>query len=99
MLKHIVLLKFKKETGEDKKETLLEKLEALPAKISEIKGYEMGYDIVRSPRSFDFGLIATFDDLETLKRYQSHPEHVKVLKLVLSICEDITAVDFEVKEK
>lgn len=99
MLKHIVLLKFKKETAEDKKETLLEKLETLPAKISEIKGYEMGYDIIQSPRSFDFGLIATFDDLEALKRYQSHPEHVSVLKLVLSICEDIIAVDFEMNEK
>ena len=96
MLRHIVLLKFKEDISAEKKEELETKLKALPARIPEIKGYEMGFDIIRSPRSYDFGLIATFDNVDALKVYQQHPEHVAVLKLVLEICEGIIAVDFEI---
>ncbi len=96
MLRHIVLLKFKEGTTNEKKEELEKSLKALPDKISEIKDYEMGFDIIQSPRSYDFGLIATFEDVEALKRYQEHPDHVAVLKLVLEISDGIIAVDFEV---
>ncbi len=96
MLKHIVLLKFKEGTEAEKKEELEQKLRALPAKIPEIKDYEMGFDIIRSPRSYDFGLIGTFENVDALKMYQEHPEHMAVLKLVLEICDQIIAVDFEI---
>ncbi|HDM75125.1 MAG TPA: Dabb family protein [Deltaproteobacteria bacterium] len=96
MLKHIVLLKFKPETSGEEKEDLERKLKALPSKIPEIKGYEMGFDIIQSQRSYDFGLIATFENLDALKTYQQHPDHVVVLNKVLEICDGIIAVDFEV---
>ncbi len=96
MLRHIVLLKFKPDTKETQKNELESELKALPGKIPEIKGYEMGFDVIQSPRSYDFGLLATFENIDALKVYQQHPQHVKVLNKVLEICDGIIAVDFEV---
>jgi hypothetical protein len=94
MLKHVVLMKFKPGTGEAEIGDLERGLGALPARIAEIRGYEFGRDVVRSERSYDFALVSTFDDLDTMKRYQVHPDHQVVLKKVLSMCESVLAVDF-----
>lgn len=95
MLKHVVFMRFKASATEADLTNLEKKLAALPDSIPEIKGYEFGRDIVRSERSYDFALVSTFDDLESLKRYQVHPDHVVVLQIVRDLCESILAVDFE----
>lgn len=95
MLKHVVFMKFKQAVGDSEIKELEKSLGALPGAIAEIKGYEFGRDIVRSERSYDFCLVSTFTDLESMKRYQVHPDHVVVIKKVLSLCESILAVDFE----
>jgi hypothetical protein len=95
MLKHIVLMKFK--TGIDKLqiEDLKENLGALPGKINEIKEFQFGPDILKSERSYDFALVASFTGLESLKSYQGHPDHLPVIQKVRGLCETILVVDFE----
>jgi hypothetical protein len=95
MLRHIVFMKFK--TGVDalQIENMQQSLGALPGKIDEIKGFEFGPDILKSERSYDFALVASFTDLDSLKRYQVHPDHIPVLQKVRSLCESILVVDFE----
>lgn len=95
MLKHVVFMKFKPGTPEANIADLQKGLGALPAVIPEIKGYEFGRDVVHSERSYDFALVSAFEDLAAMKRYQTHPDHVVVLKKVLEMCESIVAVDFE----
>lgn len=95
MIRHLVFFKFKPGTGEDQISDLETRLGALPAIIPEIKGYEFGRDIVRSERSHDFALYSTFENLETMKRYQNHPRHLAALELIKEICADIRAVDYE----
>jgi len=82
MIKHVVVMKFKPGVGEAEISQLEQGLDQLPGTIPEILSYDFGRDIVRSERSFDFALVSSFKDLEALKRYQVHPEHVKVLELV-----------------
>jgi hypothetical protein len=94
MLKHIVLMKFKKGTGEAQIADLEKGLAGLPGAITEIAGYEFGRDIVRSERSYDFALVSAFADRDALMRYQVHPAHQVVLQQVREICESILAVDF-----
>ncbi|OIP91143.1 MAG: stress responsive alpha-beta barrel domain-containing protein [Syntrophobacteraceae bacterium CG2_30_61_12] len=96
MLKHVVLMKFKKDLQPGAIDQLEQGLGALPAVIGEIKQYEFGRDVIGSERSYDFALISGFDDLAAMKRYQAHPEHQQVLRHVLKICDGILAVDFEV---
>ena len=95
MLKHVVFLKFKEGITEAEISGLEKGLSALPAKIPEIKGFQFGRDVVRSERSYDLALISDFEDLEAMKRYQVHPDHVPVVAMVRSISASILAVDFE----
>lgn len=94
MLNHVVLMKFKPEVTEQQIASLEAMLDDLPNKIVEIHAYEFGRDVVRSERSCDFGLISLFANPETLQRYQTHPEHLKVLALLKAMCDSIVTVDF-----
>jgi len=39
-------------------------------------------------------LLSLFANLESLQRYKDHPDHQTVLKKILSLSENILAVDF-----
>ena len=95
MLKHVVFMKFRQGATEADIADLEKSLGALPGAIPEIKGFEFGRDIVRSERSYDFALVSAFDDLQSMKLYQVHPDHVVVLGKVKKLVESILAVDFE----
>ena len=56
---------------------------------------KVGADVVRSARSFDTGLIVTFDDRAGLDSYAVDPQHVPVAQFGAGLCDQIVAVDFE----
>lgn len=95
MISHLVAMKFNAGVTAAQIEGLERQLDALPNLIAEIHSYEFGKDIVRSPRSYDFGLIALFANIESMQRYQNHPEHRKVLATIAEICQNVVTVDFE----
>ena len=94
MIYHLVLMKFKPEVKDTDIDGLEKSLESLPDAIVEIQSYEFGRDVVRSERSYDFGLVSLFSNMEALNRYRVHPEHQKVLTRIKQMCADIVAVDF-----
>lgn len=94
MLKHVVLFKFKPDTKDADIANVEKGLAALPARISEIKRYEFGRDIVKSDRSYDFALVSEFEDEDAMKAYQMHPYHMAVLNQLNMICDSIIVVDF-----
>ncbi|NLI33508.1 MAG: Dabb family protein [Deltaproteobacteria bacterium] len=94
MLKHVVFMKFRKGVTEPEIEDLEKGLAALPGKIAEIRGYDFGRDVLHTERSYDFALVSVFDDLDSMKRYQVHPDHQLVVGKVKSLSESILAVDF-----
>jgi Stress responsive A/B Barrel Domain len=95
VISHVVLMKFKPGVSEVDIEELEKMLNELPNKITEIHAYEFGRDLVRSQRSYDFALTALFANLETLDRYQTHPQHLPVRKKIQEICESVVTADFE----
>jgi quinol monooxygenase YgiN len=95
MITHIVLFKFKPETTETEVQKLAEGLGGLPQLIEEIREFRFGADVVRSERSYDLGLVSSFEDLDALQRYNVHPEHQKVVAQVKAIAANVVAVDFE----
>ncbi len=95
MIRHIVLFRFKAETPQSDREAFLEMLRDLPAKISEIRSLEAGFDLVRAPRSFDLALVASYDDLAALDRYAKHEDHLPVVARSKEICEQVVAADYE----
>lgn len=94
MIQHMVMFKLRADVSEAAFAELEQQLADLPRQIAEIESLDFGLDVVRSGRSFDFGLLAGFRDLEALKRYQEHPEHQKVLEILKTFAEQIIAVDF-----
>ncbi|MDD5168007.1 MAG: Dabb family protein [Syntrophales bacterium] len=95
MIKHVVFMKFKAGTTEKGILEIEKGLAELPGIIPEIKEFQFGRDIVRSERSYDFALISAFDDLDAMKRYQMHPNHLPVIAKVKELAEAILAVDFK----
>lgn len=94
MLTHVVLFKFKPETTAAEIQQLAEGLGGLPHVIEEIREFRFGTDVIHSERSYDLGLVSSFDDLDAMKRYQVHPEHQKVIAIVKAITASVVAVDF-----
>ena len=94
MLNHVVLMKFKPDVTDAQIEALQAMLDDLPNKITEIQTYEFGKDVVQGERSYDFGLVSLFANTDTLRRYQTHPEHLEVLKTLKAMCESVITVDF-----
>ena len=98
MIKHIVMFKLKeKAEGRDKaaKITLLKAmLEALPARIKEIKFFEVGVNVLQASIAYDLVLVSEFESLEALQSYQKHPEHLMVFDFVVKTSESRIVVDY-----
>ena len=92
MFKHVVSFKLK----EDKKDMIdaaKQQLEALAA-IPELKSIEVGVDVFKNTRSFDFVMIAEFESLDDYKTYDSHELHIPVRDFIHDIIADAVAVDY-----
>jgi len=95
MITHIVLFKFKPETTEEQIQQLAEGLGGLPEVIEEIREFRFGRDVLRTERSYDLGLVSSFEDLAALQRYQVHPAHQLVVAQVKTIASSVVAVDYQ----
>ena len=94
MLTHIVCWKYKVETTADQRAEHIAKLKNLPNMIPNILSFKVGADILHLERSFDTGLVATYQDGATLEAYNVHPAHQKVVAIGRAISEKIVSVDF-----
>jgi hypothetical protein len=95
MLTHIVIWKYREDVARAEREEHVRMLRALPRLIPEIESFEVGFDVLRLPRSYDTGLVSTFRDRAALEAYSDHPEHLKVAFFGRSISEHVASVDFE----
>ena len=95
MIKHVVFFKFRKDVSEKERETGIRKLRELPSLIDFIRSFEVGIDQLHSPRSWDAVLIATYDNMDDLSRYASHPAHVPAAEFMRTLCESVGSVDYE----
>ncbi|HXD30865.1 MAG TPA: Dabb family protein [Pyrinomonadaceae bacterium] len=95
MLTHIVVWKYKTEIEQAIREEHVTQLRRLASVISEVESLTVGFDVLDLPRSYDTGLVATFQDRAALETYTVHPDHEKVATLGRSISEHVVSVDFE----
>ncbi len=93
MITHIVFFRFKDGILDEKIGEMEERLGRLPSLIGEIRKYEFGRNLFPSERAYDFALVSSFDSLEALEKYRTHPEHLKVLKLINETCDHTRTAD------
>ena len=94
MVVHLVSFKYKAEATAAQRADHRAKLKGL-AGIDGILDFKVGEDVVRSPRSYDTGLVVLFRDRAALDGYATNPRHVPVAQLGRDLSETIVAVDFE----
>jgi hypothetical protein len=91
---HLVSFKYRKDVDEAARQDHRIRLKAL-ADIDGILDFKAGPDFVRSPRSYDMGLVVLFRDRAALDGYATHPRHVPVAQLGRDLSDSIVAVDFD----
>ncbi|MDF0715718.1 Dabb family protein [Muricauda sp. 334s03] len=98
-LRHVVLFKFKENSSEEDIQQVEEAFNALPSKISEIKGYEWGKN--NSPENLNKGLthcfFLTFNSEADRDTYLTHPDHVAFGDVAGPHIADVTVVDYWTK--
>jgi hypothetical protein len=94
MLTHIVCFKYKADVDQAARADHRARLAGLKA-LDGVIDLKVGADVVRSPRSYDTGLIVIFADRAGLDAYQKDPTHVPVAQSGVGLCDSIVAVDFE----
>jgi stress responsive alpha/beta barrel protein len=94
MVVHIVSFKYLPHVDTAARQDHRARLSAL-ANIDGILDLKVGEDFVRSPRSYDTGLVVSFRDRAAFDGYAKHPRHEPVAKLGRDLSEAIVAVDFE----
>ena len=99
MVKHIVLFKLKDEVPETDKLVVMNKfkeaIEALPAKISVIRKIEVGLNM-NPGESWHIALYSEFDNLDDVKFYATHPDHLAAGKIIAEAKESRSCVDYEI---
>ncbi|HEV7893340.1 MAG TPA: Dabb family protein [Pyrinomonadaceae bacterium] len=95
MLTHIVIWKYKSDAGEEERSEHVAMLKRLPAIIPEVQSFAVGFDVLKLPRSYHTGLVATFKDRAGLEAYTVHPNHVAVADFGRNVSEHVASVDFE----
>ena len=98
MLKHIVFWRFLDEaeghTKQENMDIVKEGLMSLVGKVPSLIAAEVGQDVLHSDMSFDMCLICTFEDLDGMKAYRDHPEHVKVASYIAKVKYERAVIDF-----
>jgi hypothetical protein len=94
MVVHMVSFKYKSEIGDPARADHRAKLNGL-RDLDGILDFKVGEDFVRSPRSFDTGLVVLFRDRAALDSYATNPRHVPIAQLGRDLSETIIAVDFD----
>ncbi len=100
MIKHIVLWKLKPSAegrGREQNAAIMKRdLEALKAKIPQLKHIEVGINIVPSEAAYDVALYSEFANEQDLNIYQKHPEHLKAADFIAKIRESRVVVDYRI---
>ena len=96
-VKHVVLIKFKSETSQDKIDEIFDALLEVTEAVEGIDDYVSGANT--SPeglnKGFTHACVMSFHDAAARDAYLSHPEHDKFKNLALPSIDDIAVVDFE----
>jgi len=94
MIKHIVMFKL---INKNKKnlEKVVNALKALKGNIDVLCSAEIGINFNKSDRNYDIVLITKFKNRNTLKTYETHPNHLPVVETVRSLCAGSVVVDYE----
>ena len=80
MFRHVVLLRWKPEATAAERFAVQTHLADLPARIPEIRNYEIGADAQVNTGNFDLVIVADFDNVDDYLVYRDHADHQAVIR-------------------
>lgn len=94
MIRHTVAFKLKHESGSTEEQSFLEKVSKL-SNFPTVQKFECLKEIGKK-NNFDFGVSMEFQDMESYKAYNIHPDHVDfVNKIWIPEVVEFIEIDFE----
>ena len=80
VLTQIVLLKWTESATSEQRSQAANALASLPGLVSEIRTLALVTDAGLRPDNFDVAVVTSFEDQAAWEKYQTHPEHLRVVK-------------------
>ncbi len=78
MLRHVVAFRWTDDTTAEDVDQIHAGLASLPGQIPEVRAYAHGPDLRVGEGTWDYGIVADFDDAAAWETYDQHPAHDKV---------------------
>jgi hypothetical protein len=78
VIRHIVLSRWKEGVTDDDVTAVRDALNSLPSAIPQIRSYRHGPDLKLGKDSWDYGIVADFDDAEGWRIYDEDAVHARV---------------------
>ncbi len=97
MIRHVVLFAWIPGATNTQKHQVAEELRALPPLMTGLRSFHVGPDAGIVEGTFDFALVADFDDAESYLAYRNHPAHRAVVEQVINpIAKERVSVQYEI---
>jgi hypothetical protein len=98
MIRHILLVKFKTNTGEDEIRSVREGFLDMPSKIAGIRSVEWGENNSPEDKSsgFTHSVLMTFENEAIRDKYLDHPEHVALKNIFGPVIGELIVFDYSV---
>jgi hypothetical protein len=97
MLRHVVLFTWTPEATGEQQRAVAAELRRLPGLIPEIRNYDVGPDAGLTEGTYDFAVVADFDDAAGYLAYRDHPAHRAAIdKYLTPIVSSRARVQFEI---
>lgn len=82
--RHVVMFRFADGLGPDHVAAVGAGLDALPGQIEQIRGYVHGPDLGLTDGSYDYAIVADFDDADGWRAYRDHPVHLAFIDALIT---------------
>jgi hypothetical protein len=98
MIRHVVMLKFKKDADPAKIAIFIEEVKKLSHLNREVRDYSHGMVVKTRFHSgdFDFANCCDIDSYEAMERYMSHWSHLRMTPFLPDILENMLSFDWEI---
>ncbi|MDQ3681237.1 MAG: Dabb family protein [Actinomycetota bacterium] len=95
MLRHVALFRWHDHATDEQKQVIRDGLSRLPPLIAELRDYRFGDDVGLVDGSWDFAVVADFDDPDGWRAYQEDPEHQQVREHIRALAAERASVQYE----
>lgn len=94
--RHVVMFKWADHVDAEHVEKVSSGLSALPAEIDVIRSYVHGSDVGVSEGTYDYAVVADFDNVGDFRTYRDHPQHVLLIaELIKDHVTDRAAIQYQ----